>query len=160
MSTVTHSGTPLALADVTLEFVRAVDAWVKRASVASAGESVTRLRLLNELHCNGPLKMVDLADSLGVTPRAVTALVDGLEAEAQVRRLPHPTDRRVTLVEITGGSSTVEQQYGALRGMVADLFGGVDEHDRAAFARVTGELLSQLEPGRLVGEHVLRREDD
>src|SRR6266496_167335 len=92
---------PDAVADATMAFVRSFDAWMKRASVANAGESVARLRLLNELHCNGPQKMADLADTLGVTPRNVTALVDALEAESQVRRAAHPTDRRVTMIEIT-----------------------------------------------------------
>ena len=34
--------------------------------------------------------MSDLADALGVTPRNITALVDGLEEEGMVRRVAHP----------------------------------------------------------------------
>ena len=88
------------LADVLIEFVQTFDSWSRRTAVSSAQESVPRLRLLYELHCNGPRRMADLADALGVTPRNVTALVDGLESEHLVRRLPHPTDRRVTMVEM------------------------------------------------------------
>ena len=89
---------PLSLADATMAFNQAFDAWVRKASQETAGESVARLRLLYELHCNGPRKMVDLAETLGVTPRNVTALVDGLEAEDQVRRVAHASDRRITMV--------------------------------------------------------------
>lgn len=133
-----------------MEFVLAFDAWMRKASVTSAGESVARLRLLNELHCNGPKKMADLADSLGVTPRNVTALVDALESEQLVRRVPHATDRRITMIEITGGSATVEERVEALRTTIAGLFDDVSDADREAFARVLAALRARiegLEPG-------------
>ena len=129
-----------------MEFVLAFGAWVQKASMASAGESVARLRLLNELHCNGPRKMADLADSLGVTPRNVTALVDALEAERMVQRAPHPTDRRITMIEITGGSATVERQVEELRAAIAALFADISEDDRATFERVMARLLDKLAP--------------
>lgn len=135
---------PATAADATVSFVQAFEAWVRRASVANAGESVPRLRLLNELHCNGPRKMADLAGTLGVTPRTVTTLVDALEAEQLVRRSSHPTDRRVTMVEITGGAATVERQFAAFQGAVADLFGGLSEADRRAFLEVLAVLESKI----------------
>jgi DNA-binding MarR family transcriptional regulator len=139
---------PLDLADATMEFVLAFGAWMQRASFANAGESVARLRLLNELHCNGPRKMADLADRLGVTPRNVTALVDALEGEGLVRRADHPTDRRVTMIEITGGSTTVEQQMASVRRSIADLLSGASDEDRAAFARVLMAVKEKIDPTR------------
>src|SRR3954447_15720753 len=100
---------PSALADGTMWFVQGFDAWMLRASVATTGESVARLRLLYELHCNGPRKMADLAHSRGVTPRNITALVDALEGEGRVRRVAHPTDRRVTIVEPGANPAIVEE---------------------------------------------------
>jgi DNA-binding MarR family transcriptional regulator len=145
MSTANYSdvGT-LELAEATMEFVLAFDAWMQKASVSNVGESVARLRLLNELHCNGPRKMAELADKLGVTPRNVTALVDALEAQDMVRRSAHPTDRRVTMIEITGGSGAVERQIEALRAAIADLFSGIDPQDRDAFERVLREVRAKL----------------
>jgi DNA-binding MarR family transcriptional regulator len=142
------SMSPTDLADATMEFVLTFDGWMQKASVASAGSSVARLRLLNELHCNGPQKMADLADSLGVTPRNVTALVDALESENQVRRVAHPTDRRISMIEITGGSATVEAQVRTLRDAIADLFVGLSEADRAAFARVLAKVGGQIGPSK------------
>lgn len=133
-----------AVADATIAFVTGLDQWLKRAALESAGESVTRLRLLNDLHCNGPRKMADLAEALGVTPRAITAVVDTLEGDAQVRRVPHPSDRRVTLIELTGGRETVDRQFEALRAEVETLFAGLDPADRAAYARVVGVVLERL----------------
>ena len=45
--------------------------------------------------------MADLAERLEVVPRAVTTLVDGLEARGSVRRVPDPTNRRVVRIELT-----------------------------------------------------------
>ena len=41
--------------------------------------------------------------------RSVTNIVDRLQADGLVRRVPHPTDRRATLVEVTdGGRAALE----------------------------------------------------
>lgn len=142
-----------ALAGEALQFVKAFDAWSRRASVAKAGESVPRLQLLYELHCNGPRKMADLADTLGVTPRAVTTLVDALEAEDLVRRQAHPTDRRVTMVELTGGAERVEGQFSAFQTEVAELFAGLDDAEADALHRAFRVLRDRIDtPGGTTGE--------
>ncbi|RVW05948.1 MarR family winged helix-turn-helix transcriptional regulator [Rhodococcus spongiicola] len=50
---------------------------------------------------NGALPMAKASARLQVHPTSVTNAVDRLEAAGLVRRVPHPTDRRATLVEIT-----------------------------------------------------------
>src|SRR5271156_6123630 len=83
--------------------------WI--GSVGTDGLSYARLRLLEDLHCQGPQKMRALADELGLTPRNITDAVDALEAEGLVRRTAHPTDRRATLVELTdAGVDTAEKE--------------------------------------------------
>ena len=145
MSTASEAALPrLELADSTMEFVKAFDTWVRKASVDTSGESVARLRLLYELHCNGPRKMAELADTLGVTPRNITALVDALEEEQQVRRVAHPSDRRITMIEISGGATAVQDGMDGLRSAVADLFSDVDEADRSAFERVLQAIAPKL----------------
>ena len=134
-----------AVAAATMNFVKAFDGWLRRASVAQAGESVPRLQLLYELHCNGPRKMADLADTLGVTPRAVTTLVDALEGEELVRRRPHPTDRRITMIDITGDGARVEQQFAALQASLLELFADLDEADAAAMQRAYAVILQRIE---------------
>ena len=134
-----------AVAAATMNFVKAFDGWLRRASVAQAGESVPRLQLLYELHCNGPRKMTDLADTLGVTPRAVTTLVDALEGEELVRRRPHPTDRRITMIDITGDGARVEQQFAALQASLLELFADLDEADAAAMQRAFAAILQRIE---------------
>src|SRR3712207_4924391 len=60
-----------------------------------------RLRLLRVLHLHGPQIMSALGEQLDVTPRNITVLVDGLEEEGLAARVPHETDRRATVVELT-----------------------------------------------------------
>jgi DNA-binding MarR family transcriptional regulator len=55
----------------------------------------------------GALPMARIGERLQVHPASVTNAVDRLEAQAFVRRTPHPTDRRATLVEITDDGRAV-----------------------------------------------------
>ena len=50
---------------------------------------------------DGPLAPNEIAASLIVSRATVTGLVDSLERRNFVQRHPHPTDRRMVLVEIT-----------------------------------------------------------
>jgi DNA-binding MarR family transcriptional regulator len=49
----------------------------------------------------GSLPMRVMGERLQLHPTSVTNIVDRLEADELVRRVPHPSDRRTTLVEIT-----------------------------------------------------------
>src|SRR5947207_393140 len=84
-------------------FSAIVPSYVKWAhlSAAPAGISFARLRMLGALYTEGPLIMHDLSEWLGVTPRNITTLVDGLEQDDLVQRRPHPSDRRATIVDLT-----------------------------------------------------------
>jgi DNA-binding MarR family transcriptional regulator len=49
----------------------------------------------------GSLPLGKIGERLQVHPTSVTNTIDGLELSGYVRRLPHATDRRTTLAEIT-----------------------------------------------------------
>jgi DNA-binding MarR family transcriptional regulator len=134
-----------ALGLQTAAFVDEFERWAHRKAI-EAGASVPRLRLLYSIHCNGPRKMADLAEELTVTPRNVTALVDGLEADGLVRRVPHSTDRRVTLVELTCNSERVESQFRAYRASLADLFSVLSDEDCQGLARILATLRDRMGP--------------
>ena len=55
----------------------------------------------------GRLPMRVMGERLQLHPTSVTNIVDRLQADGLVRRTPHPTDRRATLVEITDAGSTL-----------------------------------------------------
>ncbi|MBS9372972.1 MarR family winged helix-turn-helix transcriptional regulator [Rhodococcus sp. B50] len=67
------------------------------------GLTFARYELLTLLHFtrSGALPMAKASARLQVHPTSVTNAVDRLEKAGLVRRTPHPSDRRATLVELT-----------------------------------------------------------
>ena len=58
----------------------------------------------------GRLPMRVMGERLQLHPTSVTNIVDRLQADRLVRRVPHPTDRRATLVEITESGHAVLEE--------------------------------------------------
>ena len=107
------------------------------AQIEGTGMSPARVRLLGVLHCKGPQMMSGLGGILGVTARNVTTLVDGLEKDGAVRRVPHATDRRATMVELTpAGFETAERLCGPFVQCVSGLFKELPEGDRRELVRL------------------------
>ena len=78
--------------------------------VRKHGLSVTEWRVLATLAGGEPVSIGKLAQVTVTKQPTVTRLLDRMEARGQAERLPHDSDRRVTLVRITRkGSKTVEQ---------------------------------------------------
>ena len=124
-------------------FVDAFMRWSKSKADAN-GPGLSRLRLLNTLHCEGPQKMADLADALGVTPRSVTALVDGLEEDGVVRRVAHATDRRVTMIELTDKAPDAAELFAAHQASVAGLCSTLTPTEQSEYLRLTRLLEERL----------------
>ena len=88
------------------------------------GLTPSRAHLLWVLQQRGATSQRVLADALGVTPRTVTGLVDGLEESGLVVRQPHPTDRRSTLVTFTEAGARLAGEMAAGKAELATgLFG-------------------------------------
>jgi DNA-binding MarR family transcriptional regulator len=118
--------------------------WV-RSRLGDCGVTYARMRLLGTLHCNGPQIMSDISDELGVTRRNVTALVDALEEEGLVRRMPHPSDRRATIIELTEkGEETTGNAYIGHRVGVAEVFASLSENEQRELIRMLGTLREAL----------------
>jgi DNA-binding MarR family transcriptional regulator len=118
--------------------------WV-RSRLQDRGLTYARMRLLGALHCHGPQIMTSISDELGVTRRNITALVDALEEEGLVRRRPHPTDRRATVIELTPeGERRTDAMYDEHREAVAELFCGLSEEDQRELIRLLDLLRGAL----------------
>jgi DNA-binding MarR family transcriptional regulator len=134
----------LRLVEVFPPFHHAFSRWVQ-SLIESTSVSPGRIRLLGVLHCKGSKIMSGLSDELGVTPRNVTTLVDGLEAEGLVRRMPHPTDRRATVVEITPrGAEMACSLYASHMEKIAELFRDLPAADQRELLRLMETLLGGL----------------
>ncbi|TVL89605.1 MarR family winged helix-turn-helix transcriptional regulator [Streptomyces sp. SAJ15] len=91
-----------------------------------------------------PPRMADLAERLDVVPRAVTTLVDALEAHGSVRRAPDPANRRVIRIELTEtGRSALRALRDARRAAAEDVLAPLSARQR----EMLGGLLDTLSVG-------------
>lgn len=80
------------------------------------GFSVSEWRVMASLADGEPISITDLAQVTVTKQPTVTRLLDRMEAKGQVARLPHDSDRRITLVQITRqGAEAVEHLIGLAR---------------------------------------------
>ncbi len=116
-----------------------------QTGLAERGLSLARAHVIWLLQQDGPCTQRALARALRVTPRNVTGLVDGLEADGLVSRGEHPTDRRATLVALTpkGGevAAAMRQDQG---GFAQLLFHDVTDQDLATFTRTLDRILERI----------------
>jgi len=104
-----------------------------------------RLRLLLAVEEVGRLRMGDLADDLGVTARTITSLVDALEREGLLSRLPDPTDRRATLLELTEKARTQFEQVRSLQMELGEeLVAPLDTQQRRRLLDLLGRLNKEV----------------
>ncbi|MCF3964741.1 MarR family winged helix-turn-helix transcriptional regulator [Streptomyces fuscigenes] len=119
---------------------------IQKHQLAPVGITPAQGRLLRTVaHCvahrGGPPRMADLAARLEVVPRAVTTLVDGLEANGWVRRVPDPANRRVIRVELTdSGQETLTSLRAARHAAAEEVLAPLSGAQRETL----GELLSAL----------------
>ncbi|MFD3610049.1 MarR family winged helix-turn-helix transcriptional regulator [Streptomyces atroolivaceus] len=109
------------------------------------GITPAQFRLLRTTaHYDGPPRMADLAERLDVVPRAVTTLVDGLEASGRVRRVPDPASRRVIRIEITEkGRAVLRSMRDARKAAAEEILAPLTAEQR----EVLGGLLTALVDG-------------
>ncbi|MEU9375078.1 MarR family transcriptional regulator [Streptomyces sp. NPDC048255] len=99
------------------------------------------LRLVSHFDGGEPPRMADLAARLEVVPRAVTTLVDGLEAAECVRRAPDPANRRVIRIELTEtGRATLRRLRNARTDAAEEILAPLTADQR----EVLGGLLNAL----------------
>jgi DNA-binding MarR family transcriptional regulator len=113
-------------------------------SLPRQGLTESRAHLVWQLQQRGPCTQATLATDLRVTPRTITALVDGLVDTGFVTREPHPSDRRATLVTFTERGRATAQAL-------------VDSHRRLArhlFADLPDDAFESFDAGLL---HVITR---
>ncbi|MGB0114090.1 MAG: MarR family transcriptional regulator [Ilumatobacteraceae bacterium] len=117
------------LLDASAAFAQAFQRWT--SSGGCGDMALSRMRVLEVLHCQGPAKLKSLADQVGMTARNLTAIADGLEADGLARRVDHPTDRRVTLLELTAdGLAAAEGSLAPRLAQLGQIFGELSEAQR------------------------------
>jgi DNA-binding MarR family transcriptional regulator len=81
-----------------------------------------------------PLPPNKIAERLIISRASVTSLLDSLERRGYVRRVPHSTDRRMLLIELTDAGRQVAHDFRLL----------VHQHQKAWMAVLTEQEQNQL----------------
>ena len=103
----------------------------------------SQFRALRVLNHHGAIRLSDLSGRLHIAPRSATEVVDALESRSLVERQPDPSDRRATLVELTGHGNDVLRAIRTARGTEAErVFDRLSPADRDHLARILRELQS------------------
>jgi DNA-binding MarR family transcriptional regulator len=89
---------------------------------------------------NGRLPMGKMGQRLMIHPTSVTNIIDRLEEGGLVRRLPHPTDGRTTLAEITDdGRQLARRATTAVNGVTFGL-GALNQRELEQLMRILRKL--------------------
>lgn len=125
----------LVLASLTARFSAAYLRWMR----SRAGEALpySSVRVLETLESEGPTIMREIAESLGMTARNMTAIIDALEECGLVRRTPHPHDRRATVVELTAaGRKEADQARHQAVAWVGEAFNSMSLEEQQQYSEL------------------------
>ncbi|HET8729650.1 MAG TPA: MarR family transcriptional regulator [Moraxellaceae bacterium] len=122
------------------------------ARLAPLGLSEARWQCLLHLGRSAtPLSQVELADRMGITPPSLVKLLDRLEDDQWLHRVPEPGDRRAKRIELTAKAREmarhIEEEAARLR---SELLEGTSIAERKAFMAMLRHLdqrAESLKPG-------------
>lgn len=84
----------------------------------------------------GSLPLGKMGDRLMIHPTSVTNIIDRLEAQGLVRRVPHPTDGRTTLAEVTAEGRALATRATRAVNEIALGLGMLDDRDLQDLFRI------------------------
>lgn len=114
--------------------------------------TMPQFRALVMLRRWGPQTGRELARLLHVTPGTLVPLVDRLEEQGYMRRVPDHQDRRLTWLELTPKADRLFRRlWGVGAGRIATAISRLVPKDRAELARLLTEVAQHLEAGRREG---------
>jgi DNA-binding MarR family transcriptional regulator len=114
-------------------------------ALGAIGLSLAKLNVLKALaDRDEPLPLSHLADRCCCVRSNITQLVDRLEAERLVERLPDPADRRSVRAALTPAGRERHAEAVRIVGETErQVFAGLGEEDRQALTRLLGRLGNQ-----------------
>jgi DNA-binding MarR family transcriptional regulator len=106
------------------------------------GLSAADYRALGLINRHGPLTAGRLAEETGLSPGAVTGLIDRLDRAGQVRRVGDPADRRRTLVAAVAAPGDSAELFAGLGRAMSELMA---RYDAAEMAVITDYVTRSVE---------------
>jgi DNA-binding MarR family transcriptional regulator len=108
--------------------------------------TAAQMRVLGQLRHHGRMSGRELAGRLGVTPGTIVPLLDRLEEQGYLRRVPDHTDRRLTWLELTpAGEHFFRRIWLAAGEKVMEAIAQFTPEDRRTFERLLNQIADHLE---------------
>lgn len=108
--------------------------------------TMAQFRALATVRHYGKLSGRELAAKLKITPGTLVPLVDRLEEQGYLRRVPDRNDRRLTWLEVTSkGNRLFHRLWLAGAGKMLRAVGHLSDADRATLKRLLLDLAGELE---------------
>lgn len=145
--------TPRHVADLVRE-VTGQSVLLGQAIARRAGLSPADLEVLGAIDQHGPLSAGQLCELTGLSPAAVTGLIDRLERAGVAARRPDAGDRRRVLVGVSEGAARVAALYREMEGDMLALLGRRSPEELAVIASFLRDAYD------LGAEHLARLADD
>lgn len=133
------------------ELILAAEYYRQVASSALA-LGVSDSQAVSYLYARGPMGQTSLGDLLGYNTGTMTVLVDRLERSGMAERIPHPTDRRRAIVQLTESGRDIVDRAGRA---LSFAFEHVPPSDVAAvtvaLTSIAGDLRERATPESVTG---------
>lgn len=108
--------------------------------------SMAQMKVLFVLHHDGPAKVSDLADALGVSAPSMTGTLERLVRHGLIERRDHPADRRLVINGLTpAGLALLERLHQGRRARLAAALARLDLATVDGLARGLSALQAALE---------------
>jgi MarR family transcriptional regulator for hemolysin len=141
---------------MTVQIVLAARRWrsMLDEKLRAIGTSSARMEALSTIDRSPwPSAQVEIANRMGIEKPTLTRMLDMLEADKLVERMPDPSDRRAKLIRLTPEGETTlaaaSQVAADLRAVLLDEF---DEEDIIHFNSFAERLLARFDKGAGGGE--------
>jgi DNA-binding MarR family transcriptional regulator len=88
------------LSQILIEFYEKMSSW-EHEVVKETGISLAQMHTIEIIGHSRNMRMKEIAQKMGITTGSLTVMIDRLEKNDLVQRLPHPDDRRSYRVALT-----------------------------------------------------------
>ncbi|MCX7875037.1 MAG: MarR family transcriptional regulator [Melioribacteraceae bacterium] len=98
--------------------------------------------VLEVIHKHGSLPLKKISEELMVTGANITCVIDNLEKENYVKRVPSNEDRRVINAELTSaGRSKIDSILPTYTKNISDVFSPLNENEQKELIRLLSKIL-------------------
>lgn len=132
------------LSHLIVEFYERLSSW-EHEVVRDKGLTLPQMHTLEILGAQGPMRMKELAQRMGVTTGTLTVMVDRLKRNGHVERRRHDTDRRSIIVTLTHSGQELFEEHDALHHqLTAELTSGLSDDELATLSDLLRKMVREF----------------